>query len=371
MIENKYFPIKNGIVTYINDQNIAGFRAASSVLADNGVHIKAARVSPTLLNAFRRLAEALVRRSEREYSVIRLLLTTKGVAFIVIKPAEIVCLRPFLAVAIWTIAKIRGIEILCSWENCLWNLQEINTLSSNFGLRVGTKLLKAKGIKHFAASDSCASDVMRWIGIRARTVYQAPDVPPKLLTDGPAVPADPPYVINIATPRTRKGIDLFIRVAQLCVTSHPSVRFIWIGGQPAAEFQPMIEAANLGNRLIFISRVQPPFELIRYASAVAFTSRSEAFGQAVAESLAFGRTVVAFAGTGAEEVIGGTGFIVEAFDASSMASTILEVLKLPASRRISNTAWQRYETLFSPAAFASRFIEFLDCHEKLQLTQRD
>lgn len=116
--------------------------------------------------------------------------------------------------------------------------------------------------------------------------------------------------------------------------------------------------------MYFLIRVQPPFELIRYASAVAFTSRSEACGQTVAECLAFGRTVVAFAGTGAEEVIGSTGVIVEPFDVSSMATAILEVLSRPPSLRVSHAARSRYQTMFAPEAFSDRFMGYLDQHKK-------
>lgn len=243
--------MRNGIVTHINDQNIAGFRAASKLLSNNGVLITTAQVSPTSLNAIRTLVEGMFRPGRRENSVLQLLLKMKGVSFIVIKPAEFVCLRPVLALAIWIIAKIKGIEIICSWENCLWNLREINNLASRFGMFIGMALLKTRGVRHFAASKACAGDVMDWAGIESCVLYQAPDVPSKFLMDGLQDPSDQPYVINIATPRTRKGIDLFIRVAQLCVASHPSVRFIWIGGQPGPEFQTLLESTNLGNRLVF------------------------------------------------------------------------------------------------------------------------
>lgn len=355
-------PMRTGVVTYINDQNIAGFRASSEMFAEHGLAIKTVQISPTWLNAGRKLLESVVHRSTRDASLIGLLLSAKRQDFVVIKPAEIVYMRPLYALAIWVIAKLRGTDILCSWENCWWNLKQVENLASRFAIGLGTALLRANGVRHFAASQSCANDVLRWNSIKADILFQAPDVPGRILQDGPLPPSEPPCVINIATPRTRKGIDLFIRVAQICIASHPSVRFIWIGGQPGSQFQALVDGAKLGNRLTFISKVQPPFELIQMASVIAFTSRSEAFGQVVAESLAFGRTVVAFSGTGAEEVIGSTGVLVEPFDVDAMASSILSVVTHTPAQRINHSAWQRYCELFSPEAFSKRVSDYFLCN---------
>ena len=174
---------------------------------------------------------------------------------------------------------------------------------------------------------------------------------------------DPPLVVNVATLQRRKGPDLFIDVASRVCAEHPTVRFLWVGKVLDhafhRELEEEIEARGLSSRVEFVGHVDPPFEWMRRASVMLFTSRSEAFGNSVAEAMACFRTVICFAGTGAEFAVGDTGEVIPGFDVDKAAGRVSTILKRSPSDRINHDARRRYEMYFSPDAYADRLSAVL------------
>ncbi|MGH7931317.1 MAG: glycosyltransferase family 4 protein, partial [Candidatus Binatia bacterium] len=221
-----------------------------------------------------------------------------------------------------------------------------------------SRVMSRPGIQHLTLTPEAALDLAHATGIRSSfVIYNCNSLPEAYLD--PVAPIDPPVVLNVASVQPRKGPDLFIDVAAEVCGEHPSVKFVWVGGHPTEALTMRIKDYGLENRVEFVGRVMPPYQWIQRASVVFFSSRSEAFGLAVAEAMACYRTVCCFQGTGAEFVVGDTGIVVPRFNTSLAAQRIVEELNRPSPARINVGARHRYDALFSPRSFAQRLSMIL------------
>ncbi|OGR03657.1 MAG: hypothetical protein A2284_12215 [Deltaproteobacteria bacterium RIFOXYA12_FULL_61_11] len=141
-------------------------------------------------------------------------------------------------------------------------------------------------------------------------------------------------VLNVARCVAFKGLDRFIEVARRVVRRMPMTRFLLAGEGPLLE-ELQRQAADLGDRILFLGARRDVPELMALADVVLFTSLEEPFGRVVIEAMAMGIPVVAFASGGVMETVlpGETGLLVDPDDLESMAEAVLGLLSSPVERR--------------------------------------
>lgn len=140
-----------------------------------------------------------------------------------------------------------------------------------------------------------------------------------------------PYVVVVGGLTRRKGGDLVLRVADLLLREIPSLRVVVAGHGEAALNQ---QAEALPN-IVRLGFTETPrlVNLLRGAVATMFLSRYEGFGIPVLEAMAAGSPVISSRWTALPEVVGDAGLLVDADDASQVASTIRMLSSDEATRK--------------------------------------
>jgi glycosyltransferase involved in cell wall biosynthesis len=133
--------------------------------------------------------------------------------------------------------------------------------------------------------------------------------------------------VTIGYADKRKGIDLFVEMAQIIVLDNPDVYFIWVGHFDVNledGIKRKVADSGLSERVIF-----PGLDFdsdVYYAAAdvYALTSREDPFPCVVQEALGVATPVVAFEGAGGfnELLSRAGGLLVPSFDVAAFAETV-------------------------------------------------
>ena len=154
------------------------------------------------------------------------------------------------------------------------------------------------------------------------------------------IPADAFVVGGCGTMDWRKGIDLFIQVANHVANSRDcaGIYFCWIGscvsGPSCVELHYEIELHGLAGRLFFLGEVPDTAPYLADLDLFLLTSREDPFPLAMVEAARQGIPLVCFAGSGgaAEFVDDTVGVTVPMLDVAAMAQAV-EDLKADAAWR--------------------------------------
>lgn len=149
--------------------------------------------------------------------------------------------------------------------------------------------------------------------------------------------SDPPAgsdgleVLTVANLHHMKGVDVFIHAVPAVLKEHPNTKFRIIGDGPdSSNLRELVKRLGLESSVFFEGKV-PNNRIPQYfQKAVMFcsTSREEAFGRAIIESLSSGRPVVATATSGATEIIdnGKDGLLIPINDNKALSEAINTLL---------------------------------------------
>ncbi len=180
-----------------------------------------------------------------------------------------------------------------------------------------------------------------------------------------------PLVVWCGRLQRWKGAHVFVDVAARVRRACPAARFAVVGGtlfglEPdyAADVRRAAEALGVAEAITWTGQVDDARPWLAAADVVAHTSVApEPFGLVVAEAMAQGRPVVAFAQGGPQEQIvsGETGALVPPGDVSGMADAIVRLLADPARARAWGVAGRcRAAERFSVAAMVERIESAYD-----------
>ena len=141
-----------------------------------------------------------------------------------------------------------------------------------------------------------------------------------------SIPADAIIVLNAGYGDLRKGIDLFIELADRVAGADDRFHFIWLGNLVDDLRQWLDRAGASAKARQHLHQI--PFspdiaEYFQAADIFALTSREDPFPSVVIEALAYGLPIVAFdEGGGYKEVVGqpGNGVLVPYLDVPAMAA---------------------------------------------------
>lgn len=153
------------------------------------------------------------------------------------------------------------------------------------------------------------------------------------------IPPERVVITQVSWIIPEKGISDLLEAAHLVVEKNPNVHFVLVGeGSHRELFTKQAEELGLDGHITWTGLVQDPFAEGVYDAAdiVCQASRwQEAFGQVIAEAMAFSKPVVGTRTGGIPEVIedGVSGFLVPRRDVEAMAGRILQLVEDSELRR--------------------------------------
>ncbi len=168
------------------------------------------------------------------------------------------------------------------------------------------------------------------------------------------LPEDTFLVLGCGTIDLRKGIDLFVELAEKVATSSEGagIHFAWLGtgfGEVSQWLQSDIVARGLATRVHLVGERDVPAQFFMAANAFVLPSREDPFPCVVHEAMVSETPVIVFAGVGGapEALEGGCGVVVPLGDIGAMADAVIGLYRDPeAAGRMAKLAKQRVLTRY-------------------------
>src|ERR1051325_3607504 len=160
------------------------------------------------------------------------------------------------------------------------------------------------------------------------------------------IPADRQLVIQISWMIPEKGVSDLLEAAQLVIEKDSQVHFVFVGdGAGRESFKKQAIDLGISDHVTWTGLIQDPFfeGVFDAADFACQPSRwEEAFGQVIAEAMAYGKPVIGTAVGGIAEVIESdvSGFIIPKRDINALSEKILCLLRNPELRQTMGTAGQ-------------------------------
>lgn len=149
---------------------------------------------------------------------------------------------------------------------------------------------------------------------------------------GPPETTGSPYLLTVAAFGAHKGMSVAMSVtAALAEEGYPH-RLRLAGPQDewmAARIAELVAGSPRPDRIDVLGWVDDLAAVYRGADAVVCTSQAEGFGLPVAEALACGTPVIAFANSAIPEVVGDAGVLVHDGDVTAFTAAVRRVLDSP------------------------------------------
>jgi glycosyltransferase involved in cell wall biosynthesis len=151
------------------------------------------------------------------------------------------------------------------------------------------------------------------------------------------IPESTKLVINVAYADSRKGFDIFARVAREVAAHRADVSFVWVGdGTPDVKhwYLPESRSGIMENRFFFTGHVSNLPQYYAAADLFLLTSREDPFPAVVLAAIAAGLPIVGFVGaSGTADLISHHGRLVDRADLKGIVSAIDGLLDLPAREK--------------------------------------
>lgn len=156
-------------------------------------------------------------------------------------------------------------------------------------------------------------------------------------------------VVHISNVRPLKRIDLLLRTFAATQSARP-LRLLILAGSSFAEYQPLLDALKLRDRVMVKEKVRDVEEYLNAADAGLYTSESESFGLSILETLFHAKPVVAFRVGGIPEVVtdGEVGFLHPFGDVEALARSLSLLADSPVlAQQLGERGRQRAEANFT------------------------
>jgi glycosyltransferase involved in cell wall biosynthesis len=175
----------------------------------------------------------------------------------------------------------------------------------------------------------------------------------------PLLPAHGVVVGATGTVDRRKGVDVWLDMVAMVVAevSDLDPYFVWVGGDPPAEFESWATHTGLRDRVTFTGSVENPYPWIAAFDVFTLTSRSDPFPLSVLEAMTLGLPVVASAVGDVPHQVGEAGRLVAAESPVDAAEAVVTLLRDPeARRRLGHAAADRVRTHFAWSDFQATVL---------------
>jgi glycosyltransferase involved in cell wall biosynthesis len=171
------------------------------------------------------------------------------------------------------------------------------------------------------------------------------------------------FVLGVGFGDHRKGVDLFIDVANTVTERHKDVYFVWVGNLHVEVEKMAMEAASLNKNIIFQSALKDVSLFYAGADIFLLTSREDPFPAVVLEAMDAGLPVVGFSDAGGfrDIVNEDTGVLVPYLDVAAMAKEIVNMIADGKRRKIlGNNAEKLIEEKFDFIDYVYKLPALLD-----------
>lgn len=192
------------------------------------------------------------------------------------------------------------------------------------------RLLRKILYRRADAVTSVNASAAKWLERECRV--KATMIPPALRPLPEATQVREPFILAVGRLHPVKGFDLLIRAFARITPDFPSWRLTLIGSGPEkAALVESCEVLKLQSRMEFRDPMHEVEAWMARAGLVVLPSRSEAFGNAVLESMGMGAPVIATECAGPRALIdnGVNGRLVPVGDVDRLAAAMAELLARP------------------------------------------
>jgi glycosyltransferase involved in cell wall biosynthesis len=177
-----------------------------------------------------------------------------------------------------------------------------------------------------------------------------------------------PYVLTVAKLYPRKAIEVLLRAISGLGELPGKWRFVIVGDGPEEQhLRELASRLRIADRVVFTGELtlQDTAGLHERCEFFVLPSRSEPFGIALLEAMAFGKAVVATRVGGIPEFVrdGQNGILVEADDSDALGAAMTRLLKDPALR--ARLGAEGYRTADGPYNYAQIIHEYERCFRRV------
>lgn len=224
------------------------------------------------------------------------------------------------------------------------HVHELESVIAKYGRR-NFGQIRRHACTYVAASNAVRDNLVRRHRISPaaiEVIHESIPVPAPTSADGAAarralgIPEEAFVVGGCGGDPFRKGVDLFVAVAQAVLESNAArpIHFLWVGGPASEQEQEQVQAlfhtSGLG-RVHAVGPVENPGFFFHGFDAFAMVSREDPFPFVNLEAASLGKPVLCFRGTGGSEefVESDAGICVPYLDVQAMASAVLQLAADP------------------------------------------
>ena len=254
-----------------------------------------------------------------------------------------------------------------SWLSGLSGIPLITTMhGTDVRLAMGNSLAR-RVLRRIIANSSAVTTVSSWLAGQVRTMAPASDpiVSPMPVATHLFTPGGPRHekrLLFVGRLNAQKGIALLLDA--LARMRQPADLDVIGDGPDKDALQSQAQALGIAARVHWHGALPQPrlLDFYRGATALVVPSREEGFGLVAVEAQLCETPVVAFASGGLADTIedGVTGYLVPPGDASSLASTLDNVLVSESRHEIGKAGRQSALARFAPDSVARRYRKLYD-----------
>jgi len=178
-----------------------------------------------------------------------------------------------------------------------------------------------------------------------------------------SLPDSAHVILGVGFGDYRKGVDLFIDVANAVTEGHKDVYFLWVGNLHVEFEKTAMQAVSRNKNLIFQSALKDVSLFYAGADIFLLTSREDPFPAVVLEAMDVGLPVVGFSDAGGfrDIVNEDTGALVPYLDVTAMAKEIVSLIADGKRRKIlGNNAEKLIEEKFNFIDYVYKLPALLD-----------
>ena len=266
----------------------------------------------------------------------------------------------------YALSQILGMQTAVYWHETEWSLEKAIRLQSQ-KYQVIQQVLNNPKVVHFHVCNSGLKMLHERYGVDSRNLYLLPNIaePSRLLQYQLPMPCEGGLFVACGVVMKRKGVDLFLDIAEKVISQGVKAKFVWIGPYKAEETSQDAIAKELSRRgleekVFFTGKMQNPAEIIKKATLFLLTSRDDPMPKVLMEALALGKRCIAFGVGGVPELLGEYGTIIPPGDTEAFAKAIIQKSLEQDDETKQHLRRQWYLQRYSPAAFGVRFAEAVE-----------
>lgn len=183
-----------------------------------------------------------------------------------------------------------------------------------------------------------------------------------------AIPESKVWVVGMGTTTKRKGIDLFLQVAEEVSKSRSDIHFVWVGPYSTEYSAELLESLKedrkLGNSVSIIGPVKPEESFLNKFDLFVLTSREDPYPLVVLEAAINQVPVISFENGGIVSFLSeGCGYVTNGIDVHEMSRQI-EAFELSDSKVLSmksNAYSKVFKQHLNKQRIHEQFVEIINC----------